>query len=137
MTASRIMVPAMILALACAGNPHSTSDRPCARTSRFSDSTLYDATQVQAKPQVVSGSPIMYPDRARSAGVQGRVVLAVIVSPTGQAERASIRVATRLDPDLDNAAMDYVRTATFQPGCREGRAVRVSVRLPIDFRIFR
>ena len=137
MATPRLAIGLSILALACAANPHSTSDAPCAATSRLSDSTVYDTAQVQSKPQVLSGSPIRYPDRARLAGVQGRVLLALIISPRGQAERSSIRVVNSLDRDLDKAAMDYVRTATFRPGCRDGRAVRVSMRLPIDFRIFR
>jgi TonB family protein len=90
---------------------------------------------VDERPQVLFGPQLAYPERARENCITGRVIIQAIVGRDGRAELTSIRVKQRVDPDLDWAAMDYVRKASFKPGKVHGQAVRTLVHLPIDFKI--
>jgi len=40
-----------------------------------------------------------------------------------------------VNPEIDAEAVRYTSEASFRPACLDGRAVRVRVRLPIDFKI--
>jgi TonB family protein len=90
---------------------------------------------VDERPEVLFGPQLRYPQQARENCIRGRVIIQAVIGRDGRAELMSIRVKQRVDPDLDWAAMDYVRHASFKPGKVHGRAVRVLVNLPIDFKI--
>jgi len=68
----------------------------------------------------------------RAAGIEGRVVLQVVIDTLGRAERAAAVVESS-NRGFDAAALAYVRGALFRPGRVRGRAVRVLIRLPIAF----
>src|SRR5207253_9564586 len=76
--------------------------------------------------------PPAYPELLRAAGIEGRVVLQVVIDTLGRAEPAA-RVFASSNPGFDGAALAYVRGARFRPGRAGGRAVRVLTRLPIAF----
>jgi protein TonB len=126
-----------LLALACAANRKPAAQRPCAASSSGTSSVVYDTSQVHTKPILATIPQLSYPDRARSEGRQGRVVIAFIINADGRPEPSSVAVLTSLDFDLDRAAADWVRAATFEPACLGGRPVRVRIRMPVDFRIIR
>ena len=60
------------------------------------------------------------------------VVLLVEVLADGRAGRVEIRRSAGHDI-LDRAALEAVRTWKFEPGRREGRAVTMSVEVPVRF----
>ena len=91
---------------------------------------------VEEPPALLAGPPPVYPDMLRAAGIPGRVVLQVVVDTLGRAERA-VTVVESSNRGFDAAALAYVRAARFRPGRVRGRAVRVLVRLPIDFTLLR
>jgi len=76
--------------------------------------------------------PPAYPELLRAAGIEGRVVLQVVIDTLGRAEPAA-RVFESSNPGFDGAALACVRGARFRPGRVGGRAVRVLIRLPIAF----
>jgi TonB family protein len=98
---------------------------------------VYDTTQVATKPKILDGPQLSYPDGPRRRGVQGRVVLTLIVNADGKADYRSIRVIQSLDPEIDREATRYAGQANFQPACLAGQPVRVRDKLPIDFKIRR
>ena len=102
-----------------------------------SDTTVFDTTQVSRRPEVLSGPNLTYPDELRSQGISGRVVLSMIINADGTLERRSIERVFSDHPDFEKSAIRYLREAVFSPGCRKGQAVRVRVRIPIDFRVIR
>ena len=65
----------------------------------------------------------------------GRVVVEVVVDTLGRAEPGSVAIVASSNQGFDPPARDYVRHALFRPARVHGRAVRVLVRLPIDFAI--
>ena len=73
-----------------------------------------------------------YPPIARSARVSGIVVVDTIVDTTGRVSEA--RVARSI-PLLDAAALDAIRQWRFEPATLDGRAVRVSTTVTVNFRL--
>jgi protein TonB len=72
-----------------------------------------------------------YPEVARLSGAEGLVRLRVVVGPSGLVEDAWI-VDAEL-PQFGESALRAVRGWTFLPAVRNGRPVRASIVLPIQF----
>jgi len=58
-----------------------------------------------------------------------------IIDTTGRAESNSIKVLQSPNPGFDQSAKNYVQKALFRPARVHGRAVRVLINIPIDFKI--
>ena len=80
--------------------------------------------------------PPEYPEPARLAGQQGRVVLRVSIDASGSVEQASVLQSTGY-PALDTAALEAVRVWRFQPAMSAGRPVAAVVNVPLNFIIRR
>src|SRR5437016_602975 len=89
------------------------------------------------RPQVATGTEPAprYPEGLRRAGIKGRVVVEAVVDTLGRAEPSSVVIVATLHPGFVAPARDYVMRALFRPARVHGRAVRVLVRVPIDFAI--
>lgn len=74
---------------------------------------------------------IQYPELARNAGIEGRVVIQFVVTSTG--EIANPKVVRGIGGGCDEAALEALKYAKFQPGMQRGRPVNVSYSLPITF----
>ena len=98
---------------------------------------VYSDRVVDEPPVLVSRPALVYPQIFREAGIGGEVVVEAVIDTAGHAERASIRVISASHPLFAQPAMDLVAGALFRPGRLDGRAVRVRVRLPINFRVDR
>jgi len=75
-----------------------------------------------------------YPSLARRAGEQGRVVLRVLVNPSGKADEVEIRTSSG-HRRLDESARDTVRRWRFVPAKRGDEPVPAWVLIPISFRL--
>lgn len=86
---------------------------------------------VPAEPAAGNPAPA-YPVAARRAGREGRAVLRVVVSSTG--EGREIRIAESSGtPSLDEAALAAVRHWRFTPARRNGEAAEDVVLVPVSF----
>ncbi|GAB5534697.1 MAG: hypothetical protein Rubg2KO_09460 [Rubricoccaceae bacterium] len=74
-----------------------------------------------------------YPDIARNGGIDGRVVVTAVIDERGRAE--NIQVASSPSEMLSYAAVDAIRDSRFRPARRQGRAVKVRLRIPVDFEL--
>lgn len=101
------------------------------RLAAESDAAV-DWLSVEEPPALLGGPPAAYPDLLRAAGIEGRVLLQVVIDTLGRAEPGA-RVVQGSNRGFDDAAVAYVRGALFRPGRVRGRAVRVLIRLPIAF----
>jgi len=70
-----------------------------------------------------------YTEKARSKKVQGRVVLSVLVTAEGKADK--IRILAGLDPDLDRSSIRTVSSWQFQAS-KDSDGKSVSVHLPVE-----
>ncbi|MEX2156418.1 MAG: energy transducer TonB [Gemmatimonadales bacterium] len=102
-----------------------------------SSDQVFMESVVEERPEVLSGPSLVYPDLLRQAGVQGRVVVQAIIDTSGRAEPPSVKIIQSPNPGFDQPAKQYVLRALFRPARVHGRAVRVLVNLPIDFKIKR
>lgn len=75
-----------------------------------------------------------YPYQSRKLRERGRVLLKVLVSPSGKPERVELHKSSGY-PRLDEAALEAVRHWTFVPAKRGGEAVSAWVVVPLDFRL--
>lgn len=92
---------------------------------------------VEKEPGVDLGKlqkSIVYPDLARRAGVEGRVIVRVLVGPDGKARRSFIESS---DHELLNqAALDAIKNyGLFTPAIQNGQAIICWVSIPITFRL--
>jgi protein TonB len=76
---------------------------------------------------------INYPDMARKAGIEGRVIIQFIVNEQGKVENP--RVIRGIGGGADKEALRVVKQAEFEPGRQRGNPVRVQYSLPITFKL--
>ncbi|GAA5520123.1 M56 family metallopeptidase [Aliifodinibius salicampi] len=93
---------------------------------------------VEQMPELVGGleslfTKIRYPEEAREAGDEGRVIIRFIVNEEGEVEDPE--VIRGVSESLDEEALRVVKEAEFKPGTQRGKPVRVQYSLPIIFRI--
>lgn len=72
----------------------------------------------------------IYPLQAQQRQLQGQVWVKILVSETGAVE--SVEVISG-DPVLADAAVDAVKKWKFKPFIKNGKPVKVSTKLPMDF----
>jgi protein TonB len=85
--------------------------------------------RIRTPTKVKDVQPI-YPEVARSAGVQGRVTIEATIGPTGKVDEARV---VRSVPLLDQAALDAVRQWEYQPTLVNGVPVPVVITVAINF----
>lgn len=75
---------------------------------------------------------IQYPEAAKKAGVQGRVILQFVVDKDGSIDNVS--VLRGVNPDLDKEAIRVVSNMpNWKPGMQKGKPVKVKYTVPIAF----
>ena len=72
-----------------------------------------------------------YTEQARRAGLEGEVLLEIVVGPDGRV--SDVRVVRRLGAGLDARAVDAVRQWRFTPARRLGTPVSVIVEVTVEF----
>ena len=90
---------------------------------------------VEEQPRVLSLPPLVYPKALRDARIKGRVNVQFILDTLGRAEPQSVTVFETTDSGFDQSAKDFVLAARFRPGRVHGRAVRVLLRVPVEFNV--
>jgi TonB family protein len=95
---------------------------------------VYAEALVDEKPSVLTGQ-LVYPELLRQAGMGGHVTVQAVIDTTGRVEPTSVRILQSSNPGFEQAARSYVLKALWRPGRSHGRAVRVLVNIPIEFRI--
>ncbi len=93
---------------------------------------------VEQMPELIGGlaelqRSIKYPQMARKAGIDGRVIVQFIVTENGDVENP--RVIRGIGGGCDEEALRAVKKAKFNPGKQRGKAVRVQYSLPVIFQL--
>jgi TonB family protein len=91
--------------------------------------------EVLEPPRVLKETPPLYTERAFDRGIEGRVVLKVIIRRDGSV--IPVRVQESLDRDLDDAAMQAIRTWQFDPAKVQGEPINVLTDIEFQFSIQR
>ncbi len=93
---------------------------------------------VENMPELIGGlasiqEHITYPEMAKKAGVEGRVIVQFVVDEQGNVQDP--QVVRGLGAGLDEVAVNAVKQAKFKPGMQRGQAVKVKMSLPVTFRL--
>ena len=93
---------------------------------------------VEQMPRLIGGlasiqREIRYPEVAKRAGVEGRVILQFIVNEEGGVE--DVNIVRGIGAGCDEEAMRVVERARFRPGKQRGEAVKVKMSLPVTFKL--
>ena len=130
-------------ALACAhaSKPAREAPRPAAARPRAAPDSagrnlphISTTAAVDSGPTAIYCPPPEYPASLRGSGIQGRVRVELVVDTLGRPEPATIRAVTSPNDSLSKAAVDAMQTCLFTPARAQGRAVRVLIQIPIDFK---
>ena len=110
-----------------AGYPSSLSSQRSSDSdaSKFAYSSL-------ARPRYSQNAPPAYPALARLRGHEGIVIINAEILPEGKAGIVKIKSSSGYMA-LDQSALDAVRTWTFEPARKRGRAVAAWVDIPVRF----
>ncbi len=81
-------------------------------------------------PQRVAFLKPQYPELARKARVEGKVILEIVVGRSGDVE--NVRVL-KSHPLLDDAAIEAVKRWRYRPGLQGGRPVKVYLTVVVEF----
>ena len=80
------------------------------------------------------GKNIKYPTIAQENGIQGRVIVQMVVTKEG--DLAEAKVVSGVDPNLDAEALRVINSMPkWKPGKQNGEAVNVKYTIPVMFRL--
>jgi protein TonB len=88
---------------------------------------------VDVVARLVRGLPPQYPDGARADGIEGDVLLEIVVGVSGAVESA--RIVRGVGHGLDEAALRSVHQFRFAPAIKGSRPVRVRMDWSVQFRL--
>lgn len=91
-----------------------------------------DFVAVEEMPVLVSMPQPSYPDMARSAELEGVVLVRALVGKDGAVKRTQVAKSI---PLLDGAAEEAVMKAVFKPAIQANKPVAVWVAIPIRFKL--
>jgi TonB family protein len=126
-TVGRFVVLAAVLlpSAARAQDPRST-------TSADGEQTFFDF-QVEQAVRVKSARTPVYPDRLRSSGVEGQVLVQFVVDERGIAQMSTFKVLKSTDNELTTSVMRAVSASSFYPAEIQGKKVKQLVQQPYKF----
>ncbi len=84
------------------------------------------------KPVVIKRVEPVYPELARKAGIEGRVIVKVLINTKGDVEKVEV---IKSHPLLDQAAIEAAKQFKFKPGKQRDRYVKVWMTIPFNFRL--
>lgn len=94
---------------------------------------IFDEVVVQEHPRLLTAPSLDYPPKLRRAGVEGRVLVQMVLDTTGRVEPTSVKFLSTPDSGFERSVRNYLLHARFTPARNYGAAVRVRLNLPIDF----
>ena len=88
---------------------------------------------VSKKPKIITKPAPYYPIGEKKAGIQGVVVVTVIIDENGDVEYAQIFMT--LSYGTDHAALDSAMKLKFEPAYNDGEPVKVKMNIPYRFKL--
>lgn len=85
-----------------------------------------------APKQVYAPEP-EFSEKARKAGEQGTVTVSLIVGTDGKPRDVTVSCSSA--PDLNENALDAVKSWKFEPGTEHGKPVMVEISVEVQFHL--
>ena len=97
-----------------------------------------DESTLDAAPEPVRGfkeiqKNLFYPEFARKDGVEGKVLVAAVISETGEVIEAQI--IESLGAECDKEAIRAIQSVAWKPATKNGAPVRSQISIPIYFKL--
>jgi protein TonB len=107
---------------------------PTLEVPLLEDPTWYTAKQVDLHPVALSLIQPVYPEKGVEPGVEGKVVLLLLIDETGAVKEVTVAEA---DPEgvFDESALAAFRNARFAPAQKNGRAVKSRVLIRVSYEL--
>lgn len=94
----------------------------------------FEAAAVDRAPQILKKSEPVYPGRARSLGICGKVVVRFLVGPDGRVSKPRI-IEAHPGGFFEQSTIDAVSRWQFKPGVFRGKDVATWVVLPVSYKL--
>jgi TonB family protein len=112
--------------------PDSQSANPIPQQQR---ETVHQAGEKGLTPPKATYTvPADYSEKARKARVQGVVGLRVIITSEGKI--GDVTIVKKLNPDLDEKAVEAVHKWKFKPAIKDGQPVAVQINVNMQFALY-
>lgn len=98
----------------------------------YKNELVYKFSMVDVKPVMIKPVPPKYPHTARINQIQGTVVVSIIIDEFGNVIQTKIYESI---PELDHSAIEAAQKCKFKPGTVEGKAVKVCMNVPFNYRL--
>jgi TonB family protein len=98
---------------------------------------VYVEAVVDEPPIRLSGPVLQYPPLLKDAGIEGQVIIEVVIGVDGHPEPESFRIIESTNKAFERPARDAVLGSVYRPGRMRGQPVRVLVRQPVVFSIIK
>ncbi len=92
---------------------------------------IFNLDEIDQHPRPVIQPKPQYPIELRRAGIQGEVVVEFVVDENGNVRNPTIYRSE--NPGFNEAALKAIRGWRFEAGVKDGKKVKVRVRLPMPF----
>ncbi|HEY5553101.1 MAG TPA: energy transducer TonB [Opitutaceae bacterium] len=92
---------------------------------------VFDVTDVQVIPKLSRHVPPQYPFTLPTHGIEGSVMLRVVVLAGGGVGEVSVESST--NAEFEPSAVHAVRHWKFEPALRDDKPVACRIRVPMDF----
>jgi TonB family protein len=76
---------------------------------------------------------VVYPESAREEGIQGKVLVKLIVDEKGNV--SSTEVVQSVNEELDKAAVDAIKKTKFNPAMKDNKPVKCEIAIPVMFKL--
>lgn len=76
---------------------------------------------------------VVYPKDAKSAGIEGEVIVRVLVSPKGECEECFVESST--NKIFNESALEAVKKTEFTPAVSNGKKVYCWISIPIQYKL--
>lgn len=120
--------------VATAGLPGGTGKAATGNTGQAAPEAPAPGPAYDERPRVLKKVLPDYPPLARMTGVEGIVVLAILIDEAGNAEEIEV-VKSLGNTGCDEAAVKAVKQWQFAPAMRQGRPIAARVTVPILFNL--
>lgn len=142
-----LMGQAAIGSMAAEGSRNATSVKADTTTTATNQKKTTDEKKIFSNPETMPQFPggtkalakylstkIKYPQEARKAGAQGRVILNFIVGADGSI--SNVKTLKSVHPALDAEAIRVIKAMPkWTPGRQNGKNVRVKYTIPVNFKM--
>ncbi|MFZ8833043.1 MAG: energy transducer TonB [Candidatus Caldipriscus sp.] len=95
--------------------------------------TVFDVSGLDEPPQPLVQVQPEYPEKAKKAKLEGRVIVAVVVDENGDVIDAYIHYSD--NPIFNEAALEAAKKMKFKPGRLKDKPVKVRVLIPFVFKL--